>query len=189
VTTDRNPDCEWILENLDAFVDHELGEAGHAAVTAHCARCGSCTRELETAIRVRKLLRAMPAFEAPARVLEAAEREIRAEASNVVVLPARRAARMLRAAAVVAAALVVIVAGAWFVGHQRAAHEREASEAEVRRASAELALAFGYVGRYSDGVVREDVMEKRVMPPIERAMPGPRGGEAPDPKKTSNESL
>jgi len=31
-------------------------------------------------------------------------------------------------------------------------------------------MAFSYVDRYSDGVVREDVIEKRVMPRIERAL-------------------
>ena len=170
MTTDRNPDCAWVLENLDAFVDHELGEAGHAAVTAHCARCGSCTRELEMAIRVRKLLRTMPAFEAPARVVDAAEREIHTGAANVTALPARRAVRLVRSAAVMAAVLIVIIAGAWLVERQRAAREQKATEADVRRATAQLALAFDYVGRYSNGVVREEVLEKRVLPPIERAM-------------------
>src|SRR5262249_62186270 len=97
------------------------------------------------AIRVRKLLRAMPAFEAPQSVVDAAEREIRSGASNVVALPARRALRVVRTAAVVAAALIVIVAGAWLIGKQRAVREEQVSEADVRRAGAEVALAFGYV--------------------------------------------
>jgi anti-sigma factor RsiW len=170
VTTNRTPDCEWVLERLDAFVDDELDAAGHAAVTAHCATCSACTRELEMAVRVRDTLRGMPAFETPARVVDAAERETRAGASNVVSWPARPGVRRLRTAAVLAAALIVIVAGARLLDRQLTAHERQVSEADVRRASAELALAFGYVSRYSDGVVREDVMEKRVMPHIERAI-------------------
>ena len=186
--TDRNPDCEWVLEHLDAFVDHELGAAGHAAVTAHCARCASCTRELEMAIRVRKLLRTMPAFEVPARVVEAAEREIRSGAAHVVALPARRA-RVLRTAAVMAAVLVVVLAGAWLVERQREAREQAATQADVRRAGAQLALAFAYVGRYSDGVVREDVMEKRVMPHIERAISNPRENKETHSRGNAGESL
>jgi putative zinc finger protein len=189
VTTDRHPDCEWVLENLDAFVDHELGRPGHAAVTAHCAHCGSCTRALEMAIRVRKMLRTLPSFEAPARVVDAAEREIRAGAYNVVALPSRRMLRLARTAALAAAAVILLVAGAWLIGRQRAVHEQQASDAEVRRATAELALAFGYVGRYSDGVVREDVMEKRVMPRIQRAMTSHDSGTSRDgAKQRSNET-
>ena len=187
--TDRNPGCEWVLENLDAFVDHELGEAGHAAVTAHCAHCGSCTRELEMAIRVRKLLRSMPAFEAPAHVVGAAEKQIQAGASNVVALPARRASRTLRSAALVAAARILVVAGAFVIQTQRAARERAATDAEVRRASAQLAMAFNYVDRYSTGVVREDVMQKRVLPHIERAIsPTSRDGETSRDSGTSRDS-
>jgi anti-sigma factor (TIGR02949 family) len=167
VTTTKNPGCEWVLENLDAFIDHELGEAGHTAVTAHCAHCASCTRELDMAIRVRKLLRSMPAFAAPPSVIDAAEREMQAGASNVVALPARRARRTLRTVALVAAALIIVIVGVWMVEKRR---QQSPSEADVRKASAQLALAFDYVGRYSNGVVRDDVMEKRVLPHIERAI-------------------
>jgi anti-sigma factor RsiW len=185
---ERNPGCEWVIENLDAFVDHELGEAGHAAVTAHCAHCGPCTRELEMAIRVRKTLRSMPAFEAPARVVDAAERQLSGAASNVVALSPRRAGRMLQSAAVIAAALIVIALGTWLVERQRAAHEQQASEADVRRASAELALAFNYVSRYSDGVVREDVMHKRVLPHIERAISRDSGTSRDSAKQKANQT-
>ena len=43
----------------------------------------------------------------------------------------------------------------------------------MRRAAAEVALAFDYVDRYGDhaaDIVRDDVIEKRVMPRIERAL-------------------
>jgi hypothetical protein len=69
------------------------------------------------------------------------------------------------AAALAAAAVVVVGAIVW--QHSR---EPKYSEADVRRATAEMAMAFSYVDRYSDGVVREDVLEKRVMPPIERSL-------------------
>jgi len=180
--SDRNPDCEWVRERLDAFVDHELGDAGHAAVTAHCAHCGSCTLELEMAIRVRRMLRTLPAFEAPAHVIDAAERAIGSNATNVVALPGRRGVRTFRTAALVAAAVTLIGAGAWIGAREYRVRQEEASRAEVQKATAELALAFGYVGRYSDGVVRDDVFEKRVMPHIERAIS--RDSAKPQPKQT-----
>jgi anti-sigma factor RsiW len=162
--SDLSPNCEWVRERLDGFVDGELDAAERAVITRHCAVCAACTRELEMAIRVRRMLRTLPAFEAPAHVVDAAEQ--RALASNVVPLRARRA-RVFRLGAAVAAA-AVIVASMWFGVERRAAHD--VSDAEVRRAAAEVALAFRYVDRYSDGVVRDEVLEKRVMPRIERAV-------------------
>ncbi len=163
--SERKPNCEWVLEHLDAFVDGELGEGERAAVTAHCSTCGECSREIDLAIRVRRELRSLPAFKAPAHVLNAAERE--ANITNVIPISTRtRSRKLIRvAAAVVAAAVVVVSAMAW--QHSR---EPKYSEADVRRAHAEMAMAFSYVDRYSDGVVREDVIEKRVMPRIERAL-------------------
>ncbi len=165
--SEKKPNCEWVLEHVDAFVDGELGAGERAAVTAHCATCGECTRELDRGIRVRRELRSLPSFDAPAHVINAAEREANTSASNVIpILPYRRKRVAVRIAAALAAAAVV-VAGAVVWEHSR---EPQYSEADVRRATAEIAMAFGYVDRYSDGVVREDVLEKRVMPRIQRAM-------------------
>ena len=164
--SERKPNCEWVLERVDAFVDGELGEGERAAVTAHCATCGGCTRELDLAIRVRRELRALPSFKAPAHVINAAEREANAIATNVIPIPAHRRRMAERIGAALAAAAVVAV-GALVWEHSRAP---QYTEEDVRRATAEMALAFHYVDRYSDGVVREDVLGKRVMPRIERAI-------------------
>lgn len=178
--SERKPNCEWVLERVDAFVDGELGAGERTAVTAHCATCGGCTRELDLAIRVRRELRAMPSFKAPAHVINAAEREANGIATNVIPIPAPRRPRVaVRVGAALAAAAVVVV-GAIVWQHSR---QPQYSEAEVRRATAEIALAFGYVDRYSDGVVREDVLEKRVMPHIERAIS--RDSANPDDRKSS----
>jgi anti-sigma factor RsiW len=168
--SENTRDCEWILERLDAFVDDDLGADERAAVAAHCAGCTDCAREMETARRIRDELRALPALAAPAHVIDAAEHAARAGASRVIPIPGRRNTRRVRTALLVAATVAVVGAGAWFATHKQAAHEQQISDADVRHASAELALAFGYVDRYSGGVVREDVLRKRVMPRIERAL-------------------
>lgn len=163
--SERKPNCEWVLERVEAFVDGELGPGERAAVTAHCATCGACTRELDLAIRVRRELRSLSSHPAPAHVIDAAALE--ASTTNVVPIPTQRRTRnVVRIAAALAAAAVVMI-GAVVWQHAR---EPRYTEDDVRRATAEMALAFGYVDRYSDGVVREDVLEKRVMRHIERAI-------------------
>lgn len=165
--SETKPNCEWVLERVDAFVDGELGQGERAAVTAHCAACGECTRELDLAIRVRRELRSLSSFKAPAHVINAAEREANVIATNVIPIPVhhRKRVAVRLAAALAAAAVVVIGAVVW-----QHAREPRYTEDDVRRATAEMALAFGYVDRYSDGVVREDVLEKRVMRHIQRAI-------------------
>ncbi|HET6463221.1 MAG TPA: zf-HC2 domain-containing protein [Candidatus Krumholzibacteria bacterium] len=165
--SERKPNCEWVLERVDAFVDGELGEGERAAVTAHCASCGECTRELDLAIRVRRELLALPSFKPPTHVIDTAEREADAVATNVIPIATHRRRRVAARMAAALAAAAVVVVGAIVWQHTR---QPQYSEADVRRATAEIAMAFGYVDRYSDGVVREDVLEKRVMPRIERAL-------------------
>jgi anti-sigma factor RsiW len=168
--SDHYMNCEAFRDRVDAFLDGELGADERAAMEAHAADCRSCAREMELARRIRDGLHALPVFGAPARVLETAARE--AASSKVVPLRARRAVRP-RILAAVAAALALVSLAVWSSLNQRASRAPEISDAEIRRATAEVALAFGYVDRYSDeaaGIVREDVFEKRVAPRIERAL-------------------
>jgi anti-sigma factor RsiW len=168
--SDLHMNCEAFRDRVDAFLDGELGADEHAAMEAHATDCHSCAREMELARRIRDELHALPVFGAPTRVLEAAARE--AAASKVVPLRARRVVRP-RTLAAVAATLALVSLAVWSSLNQRASRAPEISDAEVRRATAEVALAFGYVDRYSDeaaGIVREDVFEKRVAPRIERAI-------------------
>ena len=165
--SERKPNCEWVLEHVEAFVDGELGAGERAAVTAHCATCAECMREMDLAIRVRRELRALPSFKAPAHVVNAAERESVATPDNVLPITTRRRTRTVVRVAAALAAAAVVVAGTLVWQHSRGP---QYSETDVRRATAEMAMAFSYVDRYSDGVVREDVIEKRVMPRIERAL-------------------
>jgi anti-sigma factor RsiW len=157
-----NP-CEWTLEYIEPYLDGEMDAGERAGFEAHCVVCASCARELSFAIRIRRELRSLPPLGAPERVVEAAAREV--IESKIVPLTVARTRRNYALPALAAA--IALVAAVWFGIHER---RPEYSEAEIRRASAEMALAFRYVDRYSDGVVRDDVMEKRVVPHIERAL-------------------
>jgi hypothetical protein len=172
--SDERKHCEWILDRLDAFVDGELAADERDAVETHCTDCNECARELEVARHIRDELRALGPLEAPRGVVEAAARGAGAtDRSNVVPLRSRRAGRSLRIAAAVAAAVTLIGATVWLGLRAHAPREPEMSEADVRRATAEVELAFGYVDHYSDhaaGIVRDDVIGKRVLPRIERAL-------------------
>ena len=169
--SDKSDICERTRAQIDAYLDDDLEAGERAGVESHCAGCDACASELELAVRIRDELRGLPVFEAPARVIEAASRE--ATASNVVPLPSRPARRR-RVMAVVAAGIVAVAAlSVWFGVARRSPREPGYSDAEIRRASAEVALAFGYIDEYGDQaavLVRDDVLQQRVMPRIERAL-------------------
>ena len=162
--------CDAVRDRIDAYLDGELDSAGCAALEQHCAACRPCGRELALARRVHAELRSLPVLSAPERTIAAAEREI--ATSNVVQLrvPARRRrTRTLLAAA----AVVVAAASVWFAMHSRTAPPPGYSDAEIRQASEELALAFGYVDHYSNqaaAIIENDVIQRRVAPRIGRAL-------------------
>lgn len=162
--------CESIREHIEAYLDGELDRNDCVALETHCASCAACARELSLARRVREELRTLPVFPAPARAIAAAERRI--HASKVVRLPVRGPNRRMRAV-LVAAAAVVVAASVWLGTRSRTPSTPQYSEAEIRQATGELALAFGYVDRYSAqaaNIIHNDVLEQRVAPQIERAL-------------------
>jgi len=172
--SDERNHCEWILDRLDALVDGELPGDECDAVELHCAGCDACARELELASRIRDELRSLEPLQAPRGVVEAAAHAAGTTTrSNVVPLRRRRVGGSLRVAAAIAAAVTLIGATVWLGLRAHAPREPEMSEADVRRATAEVELAFGYVDHYSDHaavIVRDDVIGKRVLPRIEHAL-------------------
>lgn len=166
--------CETAREIIDAFIDGDLDEPGRAALRRHCDQCGACGRELVLAERVRDELRALPALSAPHRLIRDAGAAARV--APVVPLPVRTRRVRPRPAivGVMAAALAVAAATVWLATRRSGDTPAPAyTEAEVRRARDEMALAFAYVGRYSAEsaeILRDDVMARRVMPRIERAL-------------------
>jgi anti-sigma factor RsiW len=159
--------CEIIRDRIDDFVDDELGSVDRNAVQHHCTHCAACAGELALALRVRKGLRALPAFDAPARVIDAAAREL--DAPRIFALPAPRSRRWV---VPVAAALAVAAGAVWLLAERTAPVGPTYSAAEVRQARDEMELAFRYVDHYSARtarIIQVDVMEKRVAPRVERA--------------------
>ena len=177
--TDNYSLCPWTLERIDAFLDDELDAVERARVLEHVHRCARCADELALAGRVLAELRSLPAFEAPECVVEAAARAANEIApdpgARVTALPRRRGG-VRRAIPAVAAALVLAATALWFVTRQhddRDLARAGITDAQVKEATAQLALAFGYVDKYSEhaaAIVRDDVIERRVLPRVERAM-------------------
>jgi anti-sigma factor RsiW len=159
--------CEWVRDRVEPYLDVELPDGERAVFESHCRLCAACARELSLAIRIRDGLRSLPVFAAPPRVIEQSASEIESGSSNVIPLRARSLRRRFALPAI-AAAVAAVVLALWL----GAAHRQpvDYSDEEIREARAGMALAFGYVDRYSRGVVGEAVLEKRVVPRIERAM-------------------
>ncbi len=164
----REPSCDWVLDRLDAFVDgveSDLSDDERLAVASHLESCASCAREFALAERVRDELRGMAIPSAPPSVVDRAERAAASAGSNVVALrPRARARRWLP----VAAAALVLVSAVWVERDRRRAHELA-----VEEAAREAGVAFAYFNKYArrTGVIVEDeVIEQRLLAPVERAI-------------------
>lgn len=160
--------CEWALERLDAFVDgvaSDLSDHERLAVASHIETCAACARELALAEQVRAGLRELSIPAAPSSVIERVERELATTPSNVVVLrPRLRAPRWLPVAT---AALVLI--GAVWVERDR----RRANELAVEQAARDTGVAFAYFNKYArraGDIVEDEVIERRLVAPVEKAM-------------------
>jgi hypothetical protein len=159
--------CEWALDRIEPYLDGEIDDGERTAFEAHCVSCADCARELSLGIRLRRELRSLKIFDVPPGVIERAASEIATASSNVVPLRTSRPHRRIVLPAI-AAAILAVVATLWFTSERR--QYGGYTQQDIERAHAEMALAFSYVDRYSDGVVREEVIQKRVVPSIERAI-------------------
>jgi mycothiol system anti-sigma-R factor len=65
---DRVISCGAAVEQLWAFLDHELDDRDQRAVEAHLAFCRRCCGEMEFATHLRRLLAAKGTAELPAEV-------------------------------------------------------------------------------------------------------------------------
>lgn len=174
-SVDRH-ECEWVRDRIDAFVDgakSDLSDAERLRGANHVESCTVCAQELALAERIRDGLHEMAFCAAPESVVDRAEREItRATASgNVVRLRARvrpRAARWVPAA-VAAAALIAAV----FLERDRRAGEIASSPEAIEAATREAAVAFAYLDKYArrtGAIVETEVLEQRLLAPMEKAM-------------------
>lgn len=161
--------CEWVRDHIDAYVDGadaELSADDRRHVVRHTAACTACADELAWATRVRAGLRDLAVPSAPRTVIERAEREIAPRRDNVVRLRPRTG---MVGWVTVAAALVLLAAVVWIEGGRR----RAAEELAVEQATHEAAVAFAYLNKYArraGDIVEQEVIEERLMVPVERAM-------------------
>lgn len=178
---DRNVSCAWTAARIDAFVDGDASDgfppAEREAVERHVETCAACRARLGAAVRIAAELRALGTFDVPDAVIARAEEILDAENPT----PVRVAARPRRInpglswvpAAVAAAAVAVMILTAHWSQPPRTEPAMDAQTAEVQRAARETALALSYVtryARYTGRIVEDDVIEKRVIGTMERAI-------------------
>ena len=60
--------CTYLDRDLDAYVDRELAADADAAVRAHVQTCGRCDARVAERQALARLVRALPYYEAPARL-------------------------------------------------------------------------------------------------------------------------
>ncbi len=164
----HEPSCEWVREHLDALIDDEFESTPEerGALERHAAACAACARELDLAKALRDEFRAMAFTAVSPAVIARAQAEIGAEAARVVPLRAHR--RWVRRASLIAAAAAVIIAAVGIQERRRAAHELA-----VKEAAQDAAIAFAYLGKYTrraGSIVGNEVIEERLLAPVERAM-------------------
>jgi hypothetical protein len=160
--------CGWVLERLDAFVDgaeSDLSDDDRERVARHVESCADCARELALAQEIHSSLSEMAFREAPASVIDRAQIEIESTPRNVVALrPRPRALRWVPAAA----AALLLIGAVWIERDQR-----RAEEVAIAQATHDAAIAFAYLNKYvrrTGDIVEDEVIEQRLLNPVEKAM-------------------
>jgi anti-sigma factor (TIGR02949 family) len=181
----KNVLCEWALERLEAHIDGELPPEEGSKLEAHLETCGSCTREMEHARRVRETLRAFPQKRCPDTVLETVMAQVDRETSRSGLFPSGRLSVFLQQAlrpTAAAATLVLIIAMTVFIG-QRQQHtgfdrafvddSLEFDPRAVALAEAEVKWTLAYIsniGRRAGLAIRDDAIYPGVVEPVKNAV-------------------
>lgn len=169
-------------DRVEEYLDGLLEEDERAEFERHLASDETRMDDLLLARRIRDELRALPLPACPPAVTRAVLAEVRREARADALQRLRRlapavlydgAARWRPVLAM--AALAVLVASAAVVGRlpEPRPYPTSATPAEVRQALAEAKWALGYVselGRATARSVRHDVLETRVVAPMQQAL-------------------
>jgi len=170
---ERENDCSWVQERIEAHLDGELPEMEGIGLEKHLRECADCSVELELAERVRGGLRMLPLQRCPDPVVEGVYERARGE------LRATRRQRLhewldsWRAPLwrpVAAALVVVLMIGGTMTYQDR---EPEVSPAELARAEQQVKWTLAYlsqVGRRTGDRVRDDVLRDRVVEPIQKSI-------------------
>jgi anti-sigma factor RsiW len=179
---DKNK-CEWVLDNIDAYIDGDLPTDETSVIRIHLEKCTGCRNELLLAEAMRSAIRGLPAKECPGAVTSAVMEHITGE-------PDRESAwlrwwrtllqwRPLRPAAV-AAALVLVVSMSVFIRHKQE-HPApvlmndtlEFSPEEVALAEAEVKWTLAYIseaGRRAGFTVRDKAIYPHFVVPVKEAV-------------------
>ncbi len=158
--------CEWVRDRIDACLDGELSDADRAELARHAESCAECAHELSLATRVLAGFRDLAIPAAPASVIERAEAEIESGRGRVVrIRPRARALRWIPAAA----AAVLLLTAVWIDRERR----RAAEQVAIEEAARDAAVAFAYLNKYArraGDIVEDDVIQRRLIAPVEKAM-------------------
>ena len=111
--------CEQVERDVDAYVDRELEPSAAASIREHLAGCSSCRRLVTQREALGRLVRAVPAHVAPARVRER------------VVARAARTTWYRRATTLAAAAVLVLAVAGGAMFFRGLAPRNDAVVAEV----------------------------------------------------------
>lgn len=165
----HEPNCEWVRDRIDAFIDgndSDLTAGERNDVKRHTTDCAACAEDLALAQRMGAELRAMAIPSAPAPVVDRALADVTDTRGRVVRLHPRARWRRWIPATVAAALLVAAVS----VEQNR---RRAAEAAAVEHAARETAVAFAYLNKYArraGDIVEDEVIEQRLMAPVEKVM-------------------
>lgn len=187
--TDAEDRCLWSLDRIDPYLDGELPADESALFERHVAGCPECGEELALARAVIRELRALPAVDCPpqveinaAAVFESPETGGDSGPKRQTVLDWFRGRGVSTLRPAMAVMVVVIALASVFVLTQ---HEqspfRDSGKEEITPEQVELArldamLAFAYLGKYSrrtGEILKEDVINQRVIRPLGRTMVQP----------------
>jgi anti-sigma factor RsiW len=174
--------CAEVDDNLEAYVEGDLGPEPGRRLESHVAGCPGCREKLGVAREIASGLRSLPARKCPGeieqRVFEKIESEKKGWESRLTnLLDLVRFPISLKAAAGLATTLLILLAlwvyppWSWIRNGSP-----QYTEEEVARAKKAITIAFGYVDHASELareiLVKEDIPGK-VLQPIRKGFYGP----------------
>ena len=174
--------CETALDLIEPLLDGELDASAAADLRRHLDACPSCSGEAAAAQQILTELRSLPELDPPPRVVEHVQRSIDRDPASFRGRPGGRH----RLGWWAAAAALVLALGALTIDRQ----QTTSTDAEARRAAAELTYALAYVSNITqraNRAVRNEVIDHRVLPvaarglgrPFQRLSNGISQGESP----------
>lgn len=156
--------CACVRDMIDPYLDGEVSGEDASRFESHLLSCPECAEELAFAKRTQHTLRHLPEQRCPDSVVYAVVDRIGSERPA----PQRRRPQVWRHAAV--AALVLAVAVAVLVGDRPSRPSVTPEELALAEQQVRWTLAYiGEISRRTAFTVRDDVLESRIAPPVQRA--------------------